>query len=90
MSVWPIKDPSEVLNYSFDFSKELASGEAISSVSLTVDSGLVLDTSSNSTTSVTARVSGGTVGQTGRVQCEVTTDAGQVIIDVAYIPIQNK
>lgn len=90
MSTWPIKDPSEILNYTFNFSREMESGEAITGFAITVDEGLVLDASSNTTTTVTARVSGGTNGRNGSVRCEVDTDASQKIIDVAYIPIRTK
>lgn len=90
MALLPPKDPNEVLNYTFNFASELASGEAISSVSITVTDGLVVDASSNTSSTVTARISGGTVGSTGKVTCQATTDASQVIIDTALIPIHSK
>lgn len=90
VNTWPIKDPTEVLNYTFDFAKELATGEAIASYIITLSDGLVEDASSNTTSSVTVRLSGGNLGATGKVECQVTTDGGQIIIDAAYIPIQNK
>lgn len=83
-----IKDPSAVLDYKFDFAKNtnqgsgtdwLASGETISSHTITPDSGITVDSSalSDSNTSVTVWLSGGTAGTTYDVNCEITTSASR-------------
>lgn len=74
-SFYAEKDPDAVLDYKFDWSSWLASGETISTISVAADSGLTVDSSSrtDTNTSVTAWLSGGTVGQTYGVRCRVTT-----------------
>jgi hypothetical protein len=71
------KDPDAVLNYLFDWSEWLAAGETIQSYVLTVATGLTLDTDSNTTTTVTAKLSGGTAGESYSVACRISTNASQ-------------
>ena len=74
-----LKDPTDVIDVSYDFSATgdslLESGETISTHSVTVDpSGTItVDSSAESGGTVTAWLSGGTVGQTGNVQFNITT-----------------
>jgi len=88
-----IKDPSDVLEYVFDFAPstngrgdtnflDLTSSpqETISSHTITVDSpGPTVEASSitESNTSVTVKLSGGTGGTKYTVTCQVVTSAGQ-------------
>ena len=70
------KDPASVLDYQWDWSDWLPTDDTIASATVTADAGLTVDSSSNTTTAVTAWLSGGTVGQTYAVTCQiVTTDA---------------
>jgi hypothetical protein len=71
------KDPDAVLDYQWDWSEWLATGETIASVVITPDTGITLDSQSNTTTTVTAWLSGGTVDEGYRVVCEITTNAGR-------------
>ena len=71
-----VKDPDAVLDYEFDWSQWLAVGETIASKTVTV-TGVTLDSSPNDDTSVVAWVSGGTVGTSATVACEITTSAGR-------------
>lgn len=71
-----LKDPDAVLDYEFDWSEWLASGETISSTTVTV-TGVTLDSSPNDSTSVVAWVSGGTDGAVATVACRITTSAGR-------------
>ena len=82
----PLKDPSAVLDYVFDWSEEwLATGETIALhpdtgqklITITVPTGITLDSWSESDGEITVWLSGGTVGTTYRVECEITTSAGR-------------
>lgn len=72
-----LKDPDAVLDYEFDWSAWLATGETISSHTVTV-SGVTLDSTTSSTTSVVAWVSAGTAGTTATISCEITTSAARI------------
>jgi hypothetical protein len=69
-----VKDPDAVLDWKWDWSEWLASGETIATSLVTVSAGIVLDSSTHSLTSVTAWLSGGTDGQIYRVSARVTTN----------------
>ena len=82
------KDPDAVLDYKFDFkastngsgsSDWLASSETISSHTIDADTGITVDSSalSDTNTSVTAWLSGGTAGTAYDVRCEIVTDASR-------------
>lgn len=83
------KDPDAVLDYKFDWAPNtngdttktdwLASGETISTTTITADTGLTVDSSSitDTSTSVTVWLSGGTAGSTYTVACLITTTASR-------------
>ncbi len=73
------KDPSAVLDYKFDWSDWLDSGETISTRTITAETGIVVDSSSltDTSTSVTAWLSGGTAGNVYDVACLITTSASR-------------
>ena len=75
------KDSDAVLDYAFDWNDTtdpwLATGETISSYTVTVETGLTKDSDSHASGVVTVWLSGGTVGTTYRVECEITTSAGR-------------
>lgn len=92
-----IKDPSAVLDYKFDWkaltndsgtSDWLASGETISSKTITASSGITVDSSSitDTNTSVTVWLSGGSAGNNYTVACLIVTSAGRT--DERTITIQ--
>jgi len=68
-----LKDPDAVLDYAFDWSSWLQSGETISSYSITVDSGLTKESDNESDGVVTVWLSGGTAGSEYTVSCKITT-----------------
>ena len=72
-----IKDPDAVLDYQWTFASWLPSGDTIVSATVTADTGLTLDSTSNTTTTVTAWLSGGTVGEKYSVRCRITTAGGR-------------
>ncbi len=79
-----LKDPDAVLDYKFDWaaltngsgdSDWLGSGETISTFTLTVDSGLTRDSEgkTDTNTSITFWLSGGTAGVDYAVACKIVT-----------------
>ena len=85
-----IKDPSAVLDYKFDWKAKtnntgqkdwLASGETISTKTITElpSGGITVDSSalSDTNTSVTVWLSGGTAGDDYTVACKITTSASR-------------
>ncbi len=72
-----LKDPNAVLDYAFDWSSWLASGETISSRTVTVPAGITLDSDTEASGSVTAWLSGGTAGEDYQIACLIVTSAGR-------------
>lgn len=83
-----IKDPDAVLDYVFDWrglthgvegaeSDWLAEGETITSHTVTVSSGITLDSDSEADGAVTVWISGGSAGQTYLVTCSIETSQGR-------------
>ena len=100
-----VKDPEAVLDYSFDWSNWLDSTstpkETISTQTVTVPTGLTLDTSSitdgtnDAGTSMTdsvvqAWISGGTAGINYKVACLVTTSAGRTDERTMWIKVVER
>ena len=92
-----LKDPDAVLDYKFDWKAEtngngdtdwLASGETISSRTVTVPDGITKDSDSltDTNTSVTVGFSGGTAGNDYEVACKIATSASRT--DERTIKIQ--
>lgn len=71
------KDPNAVLDYAFDWTEWLESGETISSQVVTVDTGITKDSDSESSGTVTTWLSGGTAGTDYTIACKITTSAGR-------------
>lgn len=82
------KDPSAVLDFKFDWkaltnasgpSDWLASGETISTRTITAETGITVDSSSitDTNTTVTVWLSGGTAGNVYDVACRITTSASR-------------
>lgn len=74
-----MKDPDSVLDYAFDWSEWLESGESINSHVITVDGGITKDSSSNSSTIVTVWLSGGTAGTNYNIACKIVTSGGRTV-----------
>ena len=73
------KDPDAVLDYRFDWSDWLETGDTIATRTITASTGITVDSSSitDSSTSVTVWLSGGTVGATYDIACLVVTSASR-------------
>jgi hypothetical protein len=77
MATMFVKDPESVLDYNFDWSGWLDTNETIASFTVTADTGLTVDSSTEAAGKVTAWLSGGTEGTRYKVVCEIVTDAGR-------------
>ena len=81
----PLKDPSAVLDYVFDWTEWLATGETIAVdsetgeklITITADTGITVDSWTESDGKVTVWLSGGTAGINYKVACLITTSAGR-------------
>jgi hypothetical protein len=71
-----LKDPQEVLPFTLDWNRWLVSPDVISSHTVTVPAGITKDSSSDTDTTVTAVISGGTAGTSYDVTYHVTTSLG--------------
>lgn len=96
------KDPSDVLDYKFDFAglanaatdaydNWLQTGETISTATLTVATGLTKDSDSitDTNTSVTVWLSGGTDGTDYTVACKVVTSAPRTLERSIIVRVEN-
>jgi len=87
----PLKDPSAVLDYVFDWTKEwLATGETITDHTITPDTGITVDSSTESDGKVTVWLSGGTAGENYKVACLITTSAGRTDERTIWIKVVNR
>ena len=84
------KDPDAVLDYSFDWSQWLESGEIIESHAVTVPAGITKDSDTESSGKVTVWLSGGAVGKTYPVICRITTDSGRTDERSINIILKNR
>ena len=72
------KDPNAVLDYTFDWGPYLTPlADTIATVTWLPDTGLTVGTSSHTTTTATAFVSGGTIDTTQLLTCRIVTAGGR-------------
>lgn len=88
-SVWE-KDPEENLDYQFDFSDVLTTGEVISTYTLTVPDDITIASDANTDTAVTFWIPDGTAGLTCTIACKIETSAGRIFKRSKEIVIYNK
>lgn len=86
---WP-KDPDAVLDWVWDWSDWLAPGETISTSTFTVSAGLDLGVTSNTLSSTTAWLSGGTPGTPYLVANRIVTSAGRTDERSITIRVKNR
>ena len=72
----PMKDPNAVLDYSWDWTAWLDTGETITSHTL-IPTGVTVESSAVVGSSVVAWISGGTAKSTASVTCRITTSDGR-------------
>lgn len=71
-----VKDPSAVLDYKVDWATWLST-DTIATVAWTVPTGITQTSTSNTTTTATIWLSGGTAGTTYEIVCRITTAGGR-------------
>jgi len=88
------KDPSAVLDWAFDWNDTskpwLATGESISSYTITADTGITVETDSEASGKVTVWLSGGTAGINYKVACKITTSAGRTDERTIWIKVVDR
>lgn len=84
-----VKDPDEVLDYIRDWTAAL-DGDTISTSTWTPETGITVDTSSNTTTTATVWVSGGTVGETYGITNRIVTAGGRTFEHTLRFVISQK
>ena len=84
------KDPVEVLDYTFNFTRALSGGDTISSYVVAADGTASIQSDAENSNVVTVWISGGTSGDTTELTCTVTSVAGRIIKVVIYIPTRAK
>lgn len=97
-----LKDPEAVLDYKFDWraltngsgkSDWLASGETITAgYTITAATGITIDSDSrtDTNTSVTVWLSGGTAGETYTLECKIVTSASRTDERTMTIVVQER
>lgn len=85
-----IKDPSAILDWAFDWTGWLAAAETITDHTITADTGITVDSSTESDGKVTVWLSGGTAGENYKVACLVETSAGRTDERTIWIKVVNR
>jgi hypothetical protein len=85
-----LKDPSAVLDWAFDWTGWLATGETIVDHTITADTGLEVDSSTENGGKVIVWLSGGTAGQNYKVACKITTSAGRTDERTIWIKVVER
>jgi len=85
------KDPNAVLDYVVDWGTNyLAIGETISSVTWTVATGITEDSSSNTPTTATIFLSGGSAGESYSIACKIVTNQSRTDERTFTIQVENR
>ena len=86
----PLKDPSAVLDYVFDWTEWLATVETITDHTITADTGITVGSSTEDAGKVTVWLSGGTAGINYKVACLITTSAGRTDERTIWIKVVDR
>lgn len=84
------KDPNAVLDYQISWASWLGTSETISSSDWIVDSGITKDTASNTTTTATIWLSGGTDKIDYTVTNRITTNQGRTNDQSLLIQVRQR
>lgn len=74
-----LKDPDDVLDYSFDWSNWLTTNEQIVTFTALPTPGITIDSTSNTTTVTTTWLSGGTAGSPYTVTHRIVTNQDRTV-----------
>jgi len=70
------KDPYAVLDYSLDWTNWMPSGDTITSITVSADAGITIDSTTNTDYIATANISGGTAGNIYNIEFKIVTTNG--------------
>jgi hypothetical protein len=84
------KDPSAVLDWDFDWTDWLAAAETITDHTITADTGITVDSSTEDAGKVTVWLSGGTAGINYKVACLITTTEGRTDERTIWIKVVDR
>lgn len=84
------KDPSAILDWAYDWTDWLAAAETITDHTITADTGITVDSSTESDGKVTVWLSGGTAGINYKVACLITTSAGRTDERTIWIRVVDR
>lgn len=91
-----IKDPDATLDYTIDWSNVLSGSDTISSVAYDVQTGLSLSTAiggsnfTNTDTTSTCNLTGGTAGTIYSVECTIITSEGRTFVRHFRVKVENQ
>ena len=84
------KDPSAILDWAYDWTDWLAAAETITDHTITPDTGITVDSSTEDDGKVTVWLSGGTAGINYKVACLITTSAGRTDERTIWIKVVER
>lgn len=91
MHSWPTKDPNEVLDYRFDWTARLESGETISTSNVTRESGdVTIDSQAFAGAVVTVWLSGGTENTVSVFTSRIATSQGRTYDESVQLKVRSK
>ena len=85
-----LKDPSAILDWAFDWTDWLAAAETITDHTITADTGITVDSSTELDGKIIVWLSGGTAGQNYKVACKITTSAGRTDERTIWIKVTDR
>ena len=84
------KDPSAILDWAYDWTDWLAAAETITDHTITADTGITVDSSTEDAGIVTVWLLGGTAGVNYKVACLITTSAGRTDERTIWIKVTDR
>jgi hypothetical protein len=84
------KDPDDVKDYLFDWSAWLGDEDTIETSTFILPAGLTADSDSNTTTTATIWISGGTIGNTYKVLNRIVTAGGRTMDRTALLVVAER
>lgn len=86
-----VKDPNATLDYTWDWTDWLAEiGDVIVAYDLAVEGSLSVASSQQTTTTVSAFISGGDLGETQTARCRITTEGGRIDDRSLWLKIRER
>jgi hypothetical protein len=87
---WDDKDPNDVDAFQIDWSERLSSETISTSVFTSTPTGLTHDSTSNTTTTTTLWLSGGTDGVIYEITNRITTTAGRTLDQTVRLRVKSR